>query len=144
MSTQDRRDAAILLGGGPDAVAYQGSDGVWQLSLFSEWDTTAEGRDLTARFWKYHHDNPGVYRELVALARQLKERGRNHYGIGGLFEVLRWHRALETQDAEGFKANNSMRSRYARLIAAQETDLADFFTTRELRSAAFSAERQAA
>lgn len=108
-------------------------------------DTTDEARTATQKFWQFHRANPDVYVQLVRLARQMRARGRAQYGIGSLFEVLRWHRALETE-GDPFKLNNNWRSRYARLIAAQEPDLSDFFETRQLRSGAFDAtsEREAA
>lgn len=85
------------------------------------------------RFSEFHRENPDVYRELVKLARKLRDRGHAHYGIGALFEVVRFHRALETTDAV-YKLNNNHRSRYARLIMEQEPDLRGFFETRELKT----------
>lgn len=80
-------------------------------------------------FRKFHRENPDVYLELVKISRQLKDRGRNHYGIGALFEVIRFHRAIRTNDPV-FKLNNNYRALYARLIMDQEADLSDFFETR--------------
>jgi hypothetical protein len=85
---------------------------------------------LAKAFWVFHEQNPRVYDELVALARQVKSRGRGHYGIGALFEVVRFHRAIQTTDKK-FKLNNNHRALYARLIMEQESDLASFFETRE-------------
>ncbi len=85
------------------------------------------------RFQEFHNANPRVYVELVKLARMLQGKGREHYGIGALFEVVRFHRAIQTTDAL-FKLNNNYRSRYARLIMGQEIDLDGFFETRELKT----------
>jgi len=85
------------------------------------------------RFQDFHRANPRVYSELVKLARMLRAKGRVHYGVGALFEVVRFHRALETTDVM-FKLNNNYRSRYARLIMATETDLSGFFETRMLKT----------
>jgi hypothetical protein len=82
-------------------------------------------------FEQYHRDNPQVYSELTRLARQLKGRGRRHYGIASLFEVLRWHHALHTVGDE-FKINNNYKPRYARMVMDNEPDLAGFFMIREL------------
>jgi len=80
-------------------------------------------------FRRFHRDNPAVYHELVSLARSLKKRGWTHYGIGALFEVVRFHKALETTDPE-YKLNNNHRALYARLIMDECFDLADFFEIR--------------
>ena len=94
---------------------------------------SAPSRASEAAFRKFHAENPQVYRSLVALARQAKEQGVREVGIGMLWEVLRWHFFLETTDGT-FKLNNNHRSRYARLIMAQEPDLVGMFETRELTS----------
>lgn len=86
-----------------------------------------------AAFQAFHAENPHVYRALVELARAAKEKGKAEVGIGMLWEVLRWRLFFETSDAH-FKLNNNHRSRYARLIMAQEQDLAGLFETRELTS----------
>lgn len=80
-------------------------------------------------FREFHCDNPKVYHELVRLARRLHIRGRKHYGIKALFEVVRYDLALETTDAE-FKLNNNFTALYARLIMREIPDLAGFFETR--------------
>ena len=80
-------------------------------------------------FRKFHRENPDVYSELVKISRQLKLRGRDHYGIKALFEVVRFHRAIRTNDPV-FKLNNNFTALYARLIMNQESDLSDFFETR--------------
>lgn len=87
---------------------------------------------IAEAFAKFHADNPAVYAELVRLTRQAKVAGRKRIGIGMLFEVVRWNRIVWSRDADGFKLNNSHRSRYARLIMEQEPDLAGMFETRSL------------
>jgi len=87
---------------------------------------------LDRAFAKFHAENPGVYRKLVVLARDLRQRGHRRLGIGMLFEVLRWQHYLETVDVSGYKLNNNHRSRYARLIMDTERDLGDIFALREL------------
>lgn len=92
-----------------------------------------EADSISERFRRFHSANPEVYRNLVNLARQLKRSGRDSYGIVGLYEVLRYDASLKT-DGKPFKLSNDYRSRYARLIMAQEPDLEGFFKTRELSS----------
>ena len=64
----------------------------------------------------------------------MRRRGVTQYGIGGLFEVLRWQRRMETVDpASDYKLNNNYRSFYARLLMEREPELRDFFELRSLR-----------
>jgi hypothetical protein len=80
-------------------------------------------------FEAFHATNPHVYRALVQLARDLKNRGHERIGIGMLFEVLRWQAALVTSDS-GFKLNNSYRAYYARHIMDTVPELDGIFETR--------------
>ena len=91
------------------------------------------GAGLEAKFWEFHTQNPEVFRKLRELALQMRRRGLEQYSIKSLFEVLRWHHALETNDPSGFKLNNNYTSFYARLLMEQEPDLKDFFELRTLR-----------
>ena len=85
---------------------------------------------LDQAFFEFHHTNPDVYDALVRLARQWKSSGHSRCSVNMLFEVLRYDRGLKTLSADGLKLNNSYRSRYARIIQANEADLAGFFETR--------------
>lgn len=89
---------------------------------------------LQGKFMTFHENNPFIYQTLVRLARQAKKAGKGKIGIGMLWEVMRWEHFLETNDGEGYKLNNSYRSRYARLIMEQERDLEGIFETRKLRT----------
>jgi len=93
--------------------------------------------DLTIqeRFELFHSLNPFVYKRLVSMARKLRGSGRRKAGIGMLVELLRWNYYMSTTDANSeFKLCNDYRSRYARLIMEQESDLEGFFNTRRLES----------
>lgn len=86
-------------------------------------------------FWAFHIANPHVYAELREHALALRHRGRSHYGIKALFEVVRFHRALDTTDkCSEWKLNNSYTALYARLLMANEPELRDFFRTRVRRA----------
>jgi hypothetical protein len=90
---------------------------------------------IQAEFAGFHERNPIVYRTLVRLARQARARRRDKIGIAMLWERMRWELTVEvdTPDlGDSFKLNNNYRSRYARLIMAQEKDLEGFFDTRRL------------
>jgi hypothetical protein len=84
------------------------------------------------KFQVFHEENPAVYRELVKISRELKNRGRDHYGMRALFEVIRFHRAMNTNDPD-YKLNNNYTPHYARLIMDQEKDLEGFFDLRSLK-----------
>lgn len=99
-----------------------------QLSL--DWEV--RGRTtLTERFDAFHAANPYVLDRLVAMARQLKERGVRRYGMQALFEVLRYESALRTSDpSSAFKLNNDYAAFYAREIMRRFPDLDGFFSVR--------------
>lgn len=87
---------------------------------------------IQEQFELFHAQHPWIYRMIVERARLVKSRGRKHYGIKTIWELLRWH--VDTETAEEFKLNDHYTSRYARLIMQHEPDLAGFFNTRNLRS----------
>jgi len=84
---------------------------------------------ITEKFHQFHADNPHVYQKLVRLAKELKYKGHDEYGMKGLFEVLRWQHAIKTKGSQ-FKLNNNYTSMYARMIMRHERELQDFFKTR--------------
>lgn len=101
------------------------------LPLFQPADYTNPHRHKNqAAFDKYHADNPQVYRWLVDKARTAKARGRKKYAIKALIELIRWHYRVETL-SEDFKIPNNHAPFYARLIMAENPELADFFNVHE-------------
>jgi hypothetical protein len=84
---------------------------------------------IERNFWKFHEDNPDIYDRLKTLALQLKNAGRNRYGIGALFEVIRFHQNIQTTDPD-YKLNNNYRALYARLLMEEFPQLSGFFATR--------------
>lgn len=90
-------------------------------------------------FAAYHRANPAVYAELCKLARDLRAVGHESYGIGSLFEVIRWHRALAINNTQDYELNNNYRAYYARLIMHREPELAGFFRLRTQKSGSFGA-----
>jgi hypothetical protein len=82
-------------------------------------------------FWKFHLRHPRVYEELRNHAINLKRRGRKHYGVKALFEVIRYHRALETDEpGKQWLLNNNYSALYARLLMKNEPELRGFFRLR--------------
>lgn len=89
---------------------------------------------LDERFCAFCRANPHVYDHLRRNALELVRTGHKRISIKMLIEVLRWS-ALRTRDAHSdYRINNSYSSRFARLLAASEPELADAFETRELKS----------
>ena len=87
-----------------------------------------------ARFEWFHESNPHVYRNLRALALGMRrQRGKKRVGIKMLYEVLRYQYDIQTTGQE-FKLNNNYTAYYARLLMAQEPELAGLFEVREIRS----------
>lgn len=68
------------------------------------------------------------------MALELRSRGRKHYGIAALYEVLRYEYALKTDSEDDFKLNNNHKAFYARKIMDEVPELRDFFSTRVQRS----------
>ncbi len=102
-----------------------------QGSLFDLQDIVSidgRGHTIDGAFKLFHAANPHVYRLLKQLALEMRASGRERYGIGGLFERLRWEYAIKTSGE--FKLNNNYRALYARKLMAEERELAGFFQTR--------------
>lgn len=92
--------------------------------MTDSYETNAE------KFEKFHVDNPHVYDALCRLAREwVTGTGRRKCGIGSLVEVVRWQIAMRTNDPH-FKINNTFNAFYARLLMANEPDLAGIFELR--------------
>lgn len=94
-----------------------------------------DGFTLDQRFEMFHVCNPWVAERLLAMTRALVERGRTRVGLKMLVETIRWEHHMTTNDpTSDFKLNNSLVSRYARLLMAEHPELDGVFETRELRS----------
>jgi hypothetical protein len=95
--------------------------------------TLVKGASLQESFEAFHRANPAVYAALKRMALDMRRKGVRRYGIGGLFELMRWQYALQTQGDE-YRLNNNYRSRYARLLMDDVGELRNFFEVRELQS----------
>lgn len=92
-----------------------------------------EPQSIQQRFEEFHARHPEVYRHIVRLARQAKDRGRERYSIDAIIQLVRWHFDMEKEPSEKFLINDHYSSRFARKVMEQEPDLADFFETRGLK-----------
>jgi hypothetical protein len=83
------------------------------------------------RFLEFHRDNPHVYDHLRNLCIDIRRRGVTRFGIRTVWERLRWHARFETtRTLDDWKLNNNHTRYYARLLMAQEPELAGMFETR--------------
>jgi hypothetical protein len=92
-------------------------------------DDDPQTGSIAERAERFHRRNPAVYRFAVDVCRYMRRRRVQHYGIGAVWEIMRF-KYLETH-GDIYKLNNNYRAFYARLIMSQEPDLAGFFQTRE-------------
>ncbi len=90
---------------------------------------TQEDSKMKRKWIRFDLENPRVYELLIKYAFQLIERGHKHYGIGAVFERIRWHTEIETTDSD-FKLNNNYRAFYTRKFNADFPDYDGFFRTR--------------
>ncbi len=83
--------------------------------------------------WHFDQANPHVYIYFASFARQALNRGRGRFGVGAIWERMRWELNFETDSDEPFKISNNHRAYYARRIMAENKDFEGFFITHEAR-----------
>lgn len=97
------------------------------------------GRRPTVReqYEAFRAANPGIIDLVADRARLAKSRGYQRLGIRRVMEVIRWDREMVLgEDGSGLKVNNNCMALLSREVMAENEDLRDFFTCRELRSGA--------
>lgn len=84
----------------------------------------------------FHRAHPEVWRLFVTFTKQAIASNRNHFGVGAIWERLRWETQVNPQyRALGeLKLNNNYRAFYARAFATKYPQHADFFRFRRQRS----------
>lgn len=89
---------------------------------------------LALRFAKFHAANPSVYRELRAMARQLKRAGETRVSFAMLWEAMRFRGIVATPGKRAKVKppiyNNNHRAFYARELMRRERDLRGLFEVR--------------
>jgi hypothetical protein len=86
-------------------------------------------RATLRRFWKFHRENPEIYKQFRQFGRDALMRGYDHYGSKAIMEVIRWHMEIETF-GDDFKINNNYTSCYARMLVLLEPEFEGFFRLR--------------
>ena len=96
----------------------------------------ADDATLSEKFerWLETPEGAAVFREFIAIARQLREAGHKHYGAKSILEVLRFHRSLRGPANDIYRINNSWGSRLARRAMESDASLDGFFEVRCLKS----------
>jgi hypothetical protein len=82
------------------------------------------------KFLQFHAANPFVYEALRGLVLEALAKGYIRWGIGGMYEILRWRGSLVTVGDEEFKLRNDFRAFYARLLIANGDAPENFFALR--------------
>ena len=80
----------------------------------------------------FHRDNPQVYELFKQYTGRARRSGRKHFGVGAVWERLRWETQIETVNDE-FKLNNNHRAYYARKYMRDFPEAQGFFRTRVVR-----------
>ena len=81
-------------------------------------------------FLRFHSDNPKVYEEVRDISLEISRSGKEFYGMKAVFEVVRYHRTIKTNDPS-FKLNNNYTALYSRMLMEREPELAGFFKIRQ-------------
>ena len=88
---------------------------------------------LEAQFWEFHETNPQVYFLFSRFATEAAQANRGRFGVGAIFERMRWFTTVETRGEE-YKLNNNYRAYYGRLWMRNNPEYDGFFSTRTLHA----------
>ena len=88
---------------------------------------------LDERFEAWAQDNAHIVDCFLRFAREARDSGRRHFGIGVIAERVRWYTSVESKQ-DDYRINNSYRSRLARLLVERDPSLAGMFEFRKLTS----------
>jgi hypothetical protein len=85
------------------------------------------------KFKQYDTNHPEVYQYLLFLCDNLRRRGLKRYGISPLLELIRWEFRVNRGN-DDFKIQNDFKPWYARKIAQENPEFAEFFEFRVMRA----------
>ncbi len=74
----------------------------------------SEKKETLNNFRKFHRNNPRVFHLVLKYAYMHKDRGRTHYSIEIILNVIRHHVDLDTV-GDQFKINNNYKPFYSRM-----------------------------
>lgn len=78
----------------------------------------------------FDEENPIVWKEFEKTCFKIISRGLKHYGAKAIFEIIRYHRSIETNDPK-FKLNNNYTAYYARKFIKKHQEHENFFEIRK-------------
>ena len=81
-------------------------------------------------FKKYDKDNPEIWEAFKKYSFQAKSKNFKNYSAKGIFEIIRWHTAINGNDV--FKLNNNYHADYARKMMLYFPEFIGFFRVRKL------------
>lgn len=91
-------------------------------------------RTIQQRFDEFDATHPEVFEYIVDTCFDLWDQGFRHYGMRGIWEVMRYHFSLTKGPEDIYKFNDHFPSRYARKVVAKFPQFDGFFEFRELRA----------
>lgn len=80
-------------------------------------------------FKKFDKANPHVWTLVNVFASEALDSGRTRFGIGMIWERMRWYMHFETTE-KPLKLNNNYRSCYARRLIALDSRFKEILETR--------------
>jgi hypothetical protein len=87
---------------------------------------------LDERFLLWMGANEKMVELFLRFARDAKQSGAKHFGIGAIAERVRWEVFIERKEADPYKVNNDYRSRLARHLVKLDPSLEGLFEFRKL------------
>lgn len=143
----DMRDAREIVIGLTELLRAVESGGI-ELSVYADRNyrlrlrakksrpRTSADTSIAARFERFHKANPHIYEAIVARLRSLRDTGVERTSVKAIVENLRWSPigVRRTDTVKPFKIQNDFTSRYARLVAERDPDLAVMLEVRTILS----------
>lgn len=77
-------------------------------------------------FEQYDKENPHIYEAFKKFAEMMLEKGHKRYGAKSIFEFIRRHTKLYTNDGR-FKVDNNYTPDYARKLMGEDKRFEGFF-----------------
>lgn len=91
-------------------------------------------RNIQERFEDFDRENPSIYAYIVAKCFELERMGFRHYGMRGIWEIMRHHFQVERKLGEAFKLCDHYPSRYVRKLIVEYPQFEHLFELRKLRA----------
>ena len=90
---------------------------------------------LTARFEKFHTDNPKVYELFKKFTFMAIRKGHNRLSAWMIANRIRWETSIETFSDDDYKISNDYIALYSRKFMEEFPQYNGFFRTKPMRRA---------